>query len=108
MYKKILFPVFILFAAVAGFTSCGHAPNACFASSINEDSIHVNQAVTFNAACTSNGDGFNWQFYGNEDSVEFGSIVTKAFPDTGSVNVYLLVTNGKKSSSVTRDIRVIP
>jgi len=105
---RVVSAIFILLAAVYSCTSCGRTTSACFETSVHPDSVHLNQPVTFNAACTINGGQYNWEFYNNEDSVEFGVTVTKAFSDTGDVDVFLLVTNGTKSSSISKTIHVNP
>ena len=88
--------------------SCSKTPVACFTTSIDPDSIHVHQTVTFNATCSVFAGSYNWQFYNNVDSIAFTPTVTKTFNDTGTVNVYLLVTSGNNYAGVTRDIKVLP
>ena len=88
------------------FQSCGRKPFACFRTDVDEDSIHVNEPVIFNSVCSSNGNSFFWEFYDNEDSIFFTPTVQKIFYDTGNVKVFLLVTNGNKSSTVSREIHV--
>src|SRR4051812_32998046 len=102
----------LLFLFLAGFylfiQSCTQRPYACFRTDVNEDSIHKNQLITFSALCSNNAGDYFWEFFNNDDSVEFTSNVHKVFSDTGQVKVYLLVTNGRKQSSVTRTIHVNP
>jgi PKD repeat protein len=88
--------------------SCGKAPFACFTTDLDRDKIHVNQPVTFAANCTSNASDYFWQFYGNEDSTEFGYSVTKVFKNPGKVEVFLLVSGGHKTSTTTDSIMVLP
>jgi hypothetical protein len=101
-----------LFAVIASLLllgqSCVRKPFACFSTIPVADSIKVNVPVTFSAACSLNANDFNWQFYNNQDSVEFGQTVIKTFKDTGSVQVYLLVTAGLNSSGYTKTITVKP
>ena len=105
--KKV--PVFILlFCALVFIQSCDQKPSACFKTNVDEDSIHVNQLVTFNSSCSSKAGDFYWEFYDNEDSVFFSNNVQMMFYDTGIAKVYLLVTNGRQSSSKTQEIHVKP
>ncbi len=106
--KKTVGLIFVVAAFMAAIQSCGKTPFSCFTASVNIDSIHVNQPVTFSALCTRDGKDFNWEFYDNGDSIEFGTVVIKSFPDTGTVKVYLLVTNGGKSSSTTQTLHIRP
>jgi hypothetical protein len=98
----------ILFSTALYFSvqSCARKPSACFKTDIPEDSIHVNQLVTFSALCSNNAGDYFWEFYNNDDSVEFTQRVQKVFYDTGQVKVYLLITNGRQESSVTRTVHV--
>ena len=105
---KKYFGISFLFCAFFFVQSCSKKPFACFQSDVNEDSIQVNQLVTFTSACTSNGDDFFWEFYDNDDSVFFTRNVQKTFGDTGNVKVFLLVSNGNKTSSMTKNIHVYP
>lgn len=101
--------IVLLFSSVVLFMqSCKKTPLPCFVTNPEEDSIHVNTPVTFSSFCTRDGNSFYWEFYEGGDSIEFGDVVTKTFYDTGSVKVYLFVTNGTKSASVTKRIRVNP
>ncbi len=88
--------------------SCSKTPIACFTTSIDADSIHVNQTVTFDATCSIYADSYNWQFYNNVDSIAFTPTVTKTFTDTGTVNIYLLVTSGNHYAGYTQNIKVKP
>ncbi|MDB5282506.1 MAG: hypothetical protein JWO06_1581 [Bacteroidota bacterium] len=107
--KKIFF--LVLVATVVGtfaMQSCTKSVFACFSTDANVDSLHINRTVTFNANCSTNGDEFFWEFNNNPDSTNFGSVVTKTFRDTGTLNVYLLVVNGNRSSSSTQTLNVKP
>ena len=88
--------------------SCSKEPVACFTTTPNMDSIHVNQPVVFNANCSIYAGSYNWQFYNNTDSIDFTPTVTKVFKDTGSVQVYLLVTWGNNYAGITQYITVMP
>lgn len=88
--------------------SCAKHPFACFSTDIPEDQIHRMQQVTFNAACSTNGDGFFWELYGNEDSTFYGPTLTTVFKDTGNVKVFLLITAGGRTASTERYIKVLP
>ena len=103
----------VLTGVVAGIMmlavqSCSKTPVACFGTNVSMDSIHVNVPVIFDARCSVNADSYNWQFYNNRDSIAFTPVVTKTFKDTGTVNVYLLVTSGSKFAGVTANIVVKP
>ncbi|MCX6200311.1 MAG: hypothetical protein NTY88_14020 [Bacteroidetes bacterium] len=100
--------VLLSFSLAVFMQSCKKTPLPCFVTNPEEDSIHVNTLVTFSSLCTRDGKSFYWEFYEGGDSIEFGEVVTKTFYDTGTVKVYLFVTNGNKSSSVTKRIRVNP
>ena len=104
MILRILVAVLIVLAV----QSCSKTPVACFNTTPPLDSIHVNQTVTFNGTCSIFADGYNWQFYNNTDSTAFTPVVTKVFKDTGSVNVYLLVTSGNQFAGVNTSIKVQP
>ena len=88
--------------------SCSKTPIACFSITPGLDSIHVNDTVIFNANCSAFAGSYNWQFYNNSDSLAFTSIVTKVFKDTGSVDVYLLVTSGNNFAGADQTIKVQP
>ena len=88
--------------------SCSKTPIACFSTTPSMDSIHRNQPVIFNAGCSALADSYNWQFYDNPDSIAFTQIVTKVFADTGTVNVYLLVTAGGNYAGEIQNIKVLP
>ncbi len=88
--------------------SCGKHPFACFTTDVPEDSIHRFQTVTFNSACSTNGDGYFWELYGNEDSTFYGNTLTTAFKDTGTVKVFLLITAGGRTASTERYIKILP
>ena len=107
MKKSILFILpFVVF--IIAIQSCGKTPLPCFTTDVDIDSIHVYQPVTFLTVCTRDGKDFSWEFYDNDDSIEFGRVVVKSFPDTGNVKVYLQVTNGNKIASTSKIIRVLP
>ncbi len=106
--SKMLILGFIAGVMILAVQSCSKTPVACFNTSVSLDSIHVNQQVTFNANCSVNADSYNWQFYNNQDSIAFTSIVTKVFKDTGTVNVYLLVTGGRTAAGANVNIKVQP
>jgi hypothetical protein len=106
--KKTLFLFFLFGVYLFTIYSCAKTPVPCFRTDVDIDSIHVHQPITFSTVCTRDGSDFNWEFYGNGDSIEFGPVVVKSFPDTGNVKVYLLVLNGKKSSSITSTIHILP
>ncbi len=106
--KRIVILVLLFFSTAVFIQSCKKTPLPCFVTHPEEDSIRVNSPVTFSSFCTRNGNSFYWEFYEGGDSIEFGDVVTKTFYDTGSVKVYLFVTNGNKSSSVTKHIHVNP
>lgn len=108
--KKYVFSIFVVVAAAIGtcVSSCGKSPFACFKTSVDPDSVKVNETITFNASCSIGGD-YYWQFTGTADSsIEFGSPVVKIFTDTGKVNVMLLVTSGNKSGSTNQTLTVSP
>lgn len=89
-------------------TSCAKNPLPCFMTNPEEDNIHVSQPVTFSAYCSNNSEEFFWEFYGNEDSIEFGPVVTKYFSDTGTVKVAMTAINGTKAAIYKQDILVKP
>jgi hypothetical protein len=89
-------------------SSCADQPYACFSTNPPVGNIHVNQSVTFNAACTYSADSYYWQFYGSSDSINFGQVVTRVMYDTGNIDVYLLVTKGNKQNSTDQTIYVAP
>ena len=88
--------------------SCRKTPIACFNTTPDMDSIHVHQPVVFDAGCSTYAGSYNWQFYRNADSIAFTRTVTKTFKDTGTVEVYLLVTEGNQYAGVTKNIVVRP
>lgn len=99
---------FALLALFALIQSCGKQPFACFNTNPEMDDIHVGQKVTFSPYCSTNDKEYFWQFYGNDDSIEFQQVVVKYFKDTGEVKVSLDVANGNKSARVTETIVVKP
>ncbi len=105
--KKIFIAGFLICFLIL-YQSCSKKPFACFQTDVDEDSVHVNQPITFSSACTSNGGDFFWEFYDNDDSVYFSRNVQMTFYDTGNVKVFLLVSNGNKTSSMTKNIHVNP
>ena len=104
MFILIVVACILLLAA----QSCSKQPVACYTTNISIDSIHRNQPVTFDATCSVNAGSYNWQFYNRNDSVAFTPIVTKVFPDSGTVNVYLLVTSGNSFAGLNTNITVLP
>ena len=108
MRQFLFFVVFMLCNLALMIQSCTPNPYACISTDVNEDSIRVNQPVTFSSFCSINGEEYFWEFFDNADSVEFSRTVTKTFYDTGSVKVFLLVTNRRKTSSVTKYYEVKP
>jgi len=88
--------------------SCSKTPIACFTTTPGMDSIHVNTPVIFDARCSVYAGSYNWQFYNNVDSIAFTPTVTKTFKDTGTVDVYLLVTWGNQYAGETQNIVVQP
>jgi hypothetical protein len=90
------------------FQSCSKTPIACFSTTPAMDSIHVNTPVVFDARCSVYAGSYNWQFYNNVDSIAFTPTVTKTFKDTGTVEVYLLVTWGNQYAGLTQNITVQP
>lgn len=106
--RRIAAPIFFSVCLIVFESSCSKTPLPCFVTNPEEDSVHVNTPVTFSSFCTRNGNSFYWEFYETGDSIEFGEVVIKTFYDTGYVKVNLFVTNGNKSSSVTKRIRVNP
>ena len=98
----------VVFVCMLLSQSCGRAPYACFTTEPKEDSIHVNQPVTFRANCTSGADSYFWEFYDKDDSTMTGFNITRTFYDTGEVKVFLLVVGNGKTSSTERYITVQP
>ena len=105
---KMIFRGIIAGLIVMAVQACSKTPVACFNTTPPLDSIHVNQVVTFNATCSFSADSYNWQFYNNADSTAFTPVVSKVFKDTGTVNVYLLVTSGSNDAGVNTNITVLP
>lgn len=105
---KQAFVILVIAGMLAMSSSCGTHPFACFTTDVAEDSIHRMQPVTFNAACSANGDGYFWELYGNEDSTFYGTTLTTVFKDTGNVKVFLLITAGGRTASTERYIKVLP
>ncbi len=109
MSMKRITVMFLLFIPVMlQLESCVKTPFACFQTQPDEDNIHVNQPVTFTGFCSTNADGYFWEFYDDEDSSYFGFTTTQTFYDTGYVKVYLLVTGGRKTNATSREIYVKP
>ena len=108
MRRKFVVVVVLLVVVFTTIQSCARKPFACFKTDVDEDSIHINQPVTFSAECSSNTEEYFWEFYDNLDSIEFEATVTKAFKDTGSVKVTLSVANGNKIASSTKYFQVKP
>jgi hypothetical protein len=106
--RKMLVAAVVSGLVALGVQSCSKTPIACFSTTPNQDSIHVNDTVIFNAYCSVFAGSYNWQFYNNQDSVAFTPIVTKVFKDTGSVDVYLLVTSGNNYAGSDQTIKVLP
>ena len=88
--------------------SCSKTPIACFNTTPGMDSIHANVPVIFDARCSVYAGSYNWQFYNNVDSIAFTPTVTKTFKDTGTVQVYLLITWGSQYAGLTQNITVLP
>ncbi|MBP7390254.1 MAG: hypothetical protein KA841_07610 [Chitinophagales bacterium] len=108
MMKRVIVLFFLFVPIALQLESCAKSPFACFRTSPGENDIHVNQPITFTASCSSDGDGYFWEFYDDSDSSYFGYSRTQTFYDTGYVDVYLLVTNGRKFNSTTSKIHVKP
>lgn len=106
--RKMLVMAVIAGIMILAIQSCTKTPIACFNTTPGPDSIHVNQPVVFDARCSIFAGSYNWQFYNNPDSIAFTPTVTKTFTDTGTVNVYLLVTWGNQYAGVEQNIKVLP
>lgn len=106
MGKNYVIIFIILTTEFFTIQSCNKKPFACFQTNVNEDSIHLKQLVIFSSVCSSDAKEYFWKFYGDEDSILFIPNVQKIFYDTGNVKVYLLVTNGSRTSSINRNIHV--
>jgi len=104
----MLIGVFVAGIIALAFQSCSKTPIACFNTTPGMDSIHVNQPVVFDAGCSIYAGSYNWQFYNNVDSIAFTRTVTKVFKDTGTVQVYLLITYGNQYAGETQNITVLP
>ncbi len=100
--------ILVAIPALLLIESCGKKPLPCFMTNPEEENIHVHQPVTFSAYCSNNGEEFFWEFYDNEDSIEFDPVVVKYFNDTGIVNVSLTAINGNKSAIYKKSIMVKP
>jgi hypothetical protein len=105
---KTAFITGVIVACCVMASSCNKSPFACFTTDVNADSIRVGHPVTFNAGCSENAGDYDWKFYNNDDSIFFGRTITKTFKDTGTVNVYLLIVGGNKTTSTSQDFRVNP
>ncbi|HLP51744.1 MAG TPA: PKD domain-containing protein [Chitinophagales bacterium] len=107
MLKKLVLCFCVMGVLALCFTGCGGSnPFACFQVEGNGDSIHVNEPVVINGYCSSQASQYNWQI--NDDSVYFTPRITLHFATPGEHTIYLLVTNGRKSSGTSEKIRVYP
>lgn len=106
MVKYLLYS--LLLVALFFTESCMRKPYACFLTEPDEEDIHVNQPVTFYAGCSVNAETYFWEFYGIQDSTDYGYSTTRTFYDTGQVKVFLIVIGYGKNSSTQRYIRVQP
>lgn len=88
--------------------SCTRQPFACYSTDVSPDSFYVMQPITFYASCSNDADSYYWEFYGNEDSTEYGYSVTKTFKNPGKVKVFLLVTGKSKTASASDSIIIHP
>ena len=108
MMMRKIGAILVVILALCFIESCGKRPLPCFMTNPEEDNIHVNQPITFSAYCSNNGEEFFWEFYDNEDSIEFDPVLVKYFKDTGTVSVSLTAINGNKSAIYKKSITVKP
>lgn len=106
MFKKTGLCLLVFCVVMFGLWGCGSKPYACILVEGNEDSVRVNQPVTLNAFCSSSAKEYNWQI--NLDSVYFTPRITLTFSQAGEQEIYLLVSNGSKSSSIIKKLVVRP
>ncbi|MCW5909213.1 MAG: hypothetical protein KIS94_15210 [Chitinophagales bacterium] len=106
MTKYLLYA--LLLVSLLYLESCGRKPYACFMTEPDEEEIHVNQPVTFYAGCSINAETFFWEFYGNDDSTDYGYSTTRTFYTPGQVKVFLIVVGQGKSTATERYITVQP
>ena len=103
---KMLVVCIVAGLIVLAAQSCSKTPIACFNTTPSLDSLHINRPIIFNANCSTLADAYYWQFYNNQDCTAFTPQITKYFKDSGTVNVYLLVTNGNNFAGVTYNLTV--
>jgi PKD repeat protein len=102
---KYLFFLFSI-AGLVSVNSCSKAPFACFLVDHDIDSIPVNKPIQFNSFCSNEGQDYFWDF--NNGDRYYDPVIDYTFTDTGKYEVFLLVTNGKKTASTTRILTVRP
>ncbi len=101
--KYLLFFLAVSLVAVSG---CTKQPFACFLVDYNIDSIPVNKTVQFNSFCSNEGQDYFWDF--NNGDRFYDPVINYVFTDTGKYEVFLLVTNGKKTASAKKILTVKP
>lgn len=99
---------FFLLLLIVSVHSCTKRPYACFRTIPEEDSLKVNEPITFIASCSSNGKDFFWEFYDNPDSSEFGYSTVRIFNSPGQVEVFLLVAGNGKTAATTKMVTINP
>ncbi len=107
--KKATFILSLIIMVAALLPSCVSQPFACFSTSVPADSMHVNQAVTFDGSCSSSANEFYWEFRTAKDTFNsFNLTVTHTFTDTGSIYVELNAVNSPKSAFTFQNFRIQP
>lgn len=94
----------VVIAVVLLLSACGRTPFPCFTVSENEDSIPVNKEVFFNAVCSDKAQEYFWDF--PNDSIAYDDFVSYTFRDTGTFTVRLMVGNGTKSKTLSKQLIV--
>ena len=107
MFKSI-FGLLALIAIVA-ISSCSSAPGACYIieGQPNSDTIHRNVAYTFNGSCSADAHEYDWVFRGLSDSLGYGAVQTRTYPDSGTFDILMIVTNGNNYNTIDQPIVVI-
>jgi hypothetical protein len=88
--------------------SCKKIPQACFEVIPNAggDTLHVNETIKFDASCSENGAGYDWNF--SDDTSFTGKIINRQFADTGDVLVRLVVTKGGNTDGYQQYVHIYP
>lgn len=93
-------------AVILALASCGTPPTACISVVTPADSIHVGKPVQFDGTCSADEKSYRWDFGNGEISTSGQPTMT--FDSARDYEIFLLVTNDRKTANTSKTITVKP